>query len=505
MPMQAPPHQRVGGYQLQQTTSEIPPATLMPAIDLATNAPVLIELSRAARDDLGQRARLTARVTRLSAVIIGELAHTRRAETIDEGVLVVSERPPGEPLDELLAREGPLEAARAAAMVAEIARALDALHVAGLVYRTLSARAVFLDGRRTVLAPPLLTRRPRQVGPGRALPDLAYAPPEELTDARCIPSGDTYALACLAFEALTGAPPFTATSNRELVSAHVSAQPPLVSTRRGDLGAGVDPILTRALAKDPGERQQTAGELARSLAAALERDDEVADLPLPERTPTPPRCPFRSRARAAAHRPRPRRERPGQARPGQGRPGRGITVALLGVAALIAIAVVVLTSGGPTTSSVPHGRWRGTLTGTVANQPFRVPVELRLGGRLAGENNAAALSIITPNIASAPRVGAISLRSAAQRDDGSGVATILRVSAHGDTIEATSQLSQVAPGPGPNTFVAERGGRVIALGFAIGTGVRLTITGGKLWGEIVGAASSGPGLSYRAVLTGRRG
>src|SRR5213079_3346924 len=102
--------------------------------------------------------------------------------------------------------------------------------------------------------PPGLTRA------GQLLGSPPYMSPEQWQDpARVGPRADQYGLALLAFEALTGARPYSATTIEELAECHMSAAlPALPST----LPPAVHAVLARAAAKEPELRFDNLGDLA---------------------------------------------------------------------------------------------------------------------------------------------------------------------------------------------------------------------------------------------------
>src|SRR4051794_275013 len=119
----------------------------------------------------------------------------------------------GTDLHALLRREGRLAPGRAAAIVAQVASALDAAHAAGLVHRDVKPANVLLDGDDHVYLTDFgLTRLTssdtRITETGRWLGTVEYASPEQLRGERCDARSDVYALACVLFTALCGEPPF---------------------------------------------------------------------------------------------------------------------------------------------------------------------------------------------------------------------------------------------------------------------------------------------------------
>jgi serine/threonine protein kinase len=121
---------------------------------------------------------------------------------------------------------------------------------------------------------------------------------------------DEYALACSAFELLTGAPPFSRAEPTALMYAQVSEPPPALTSRRPDLPAAADGVLARALAKAPADRYASCREFADALRgafglAAYDSGPETIPPghPLTENAQTPcPETARRASARCAASR-----------------------------------------------------------------------------------------------------------------------------------------------------------------------------------------------------------
>ncbi|HEU0246784.1 MAG TPA: ABC transporter substrate-binding protein [Gaiellaceae bacterium] len=172
----------------------------------------------------------------------------------------------GTDLKRLLAGEAPLEQARALAIVSHVADALDAAHERGLVHRDVKPSNVLLDEREhPYLADFGLTRRlddPGSTSAGLSVGTPAYVAPEQIRGDTVDGRSDQYALACMLHECLTGEPPFRRPSEVALLFAHLEDEPPT-------LGNPLDPVLARALAKDPAERYSTCAELVGEARKAL--------------------------------------------------------------------------------------------------------------------------------------------------------------------------------------------------------------------------------------------
>jgi len=179
----------------------------------------------------------------------------------------------GTDLHRLLRDSGRLEPDRAAAIVNQVAGALDAAHAAGLVHRDVKPANVLLSGEHAYLADFGLTRLAgsdsQLTTAGHFLGTVDYMAPEQFhpgpTDARA----DVYALGCVLFAALTGAPPFLRDTVPATMLAHLHDAPPRPSDTRG-VPAAFDRVLARALAKSPEDRYPSAGDFGRAALAAAE-------------------------------------------------------------------------------------------------------------------------------------------------------------------------------------------------------------------------------------------
>jgi hypothetical protein len=114
-----------------------------------------------------------------------------------------------------------------------------------------------------------VTTSTRLTGAGHFMGTLDYISPERIEGHQADGRTDQYALACSAFEMLTGAPPFRSPEAAALMYAQLSQPPPPVTSRRPDLPAAVDQVFARALAKIPGDRYASCREFADAVRAAF--------------------------------------------------------------------------------------------------------------------------------------------------------------------------------------------------------------------------------------------
>ena len=157
----------------------------------------------------------------------------------------------GTDLHRLLRRDGRLEPLQAAEIVQQVAGALDAAHAAGLVHRDVKPANVLLSGDHAYLADFGLTRvaghDPRITATHEFLGTVDYMAPEQFRREAVDARADVYALGCVLYSALTGAPPFPRTTVPATMLAHMhdAAEPP--SSAPG-VPREFDRVLARALA-----------------------------------------------------------------------------------------------------------------------------------------------------------------------------------------------------------------------------------------------------------------
>ena len=181
----------------------------------------------------------------------------------------------GSDLKSLLAREGPLEPAKAVEIAAQVGAALDAAHEHGLVHRDVKPSNILLDARgHAYLTDFGLARRLGELAPSVAtevsLGTPAYASPEQISGGDVDGRADVYALGCLLYECLAGTVPYPRDSELAVLWAHLQEAPPAIPAYP-QLG----PVVSTALAKDRDDRYQTCGELVEAAREALGARDVV--------------------------------------------------------------------------------------------------------------------------------------------------------------------------------------------------------------------------------------
>jgi tRNA A-37 threonylcarbamoyl transferase component Bud32/tetratricopeptide (TPR) repeat protein/TolB-like protein len=175
----------------------------------------------------------------------------------------------GPTLRSRLVREGELPVAEAVRILRDVTDAVAAAHAQGVVHRDLKPENIMLSGRHALVADFGVAKAVREATgrhslttAGVALGTPTYMAPEQaaadpLTDHRA----DLYALGVLAYEMLTGEPPFVRSTPQAVLAAHVTEAPVPVTERRGTVPPALASLVMRCLEKRPADRPQRAEEL----------------------------------------------------------------------------------------------------------------------------------------------------------------------------------------------------------------------------------------------------
>jgi serine/threonine-protein kinase len=185
----------------------------------------------------------------------------------------------GESLRERIDRQGPLPIADVIRILRDVADALGHAHGLGVLHRDVKPDNILLVRHHALMtdfgvAKALRESRPsgdrrryeRTPSTGFALGTPAYMAPEQAAaDPTIDARADIYALGCVAYEMLTGKPPFSGRSAQKIIAAQVAERPVPLSFVRPDVGPRIETIVMRCLEKNPDHRWQEADDLVDAL------------------------------------------------------------------------------------------------------------------------------------------------------------------------------------------------------------------------------------------------
>lgn len=180
-------------------------------------------------------------------------------------------------------------------IVSAVADALDYAHDRGLLHRDIKPSNILLGkperGRRRILLADFgIARNTAEVSgltdTNVTLGTVNYAAPEQLMGSALDGRADQYGLASTAYHLLTGSPMFGASNPAVVISRHLNEPPPRLAQSHPELAA-LDPVLAKALSKNPGDRFPSCTEFANALRYASEPGRGAAPAPRPAMPPRP--------------------------------------------------------------------------------------------------------------------------------------------------------------------------------------------------------------------------
>ncbi|MCZ6690695.1 MAG: serine/threonine-protein kinase [Planctomycetota bacterium] len=248
---------------------------------------------QALREDSGERCAL--RVLKLDAVSdsvrafceearrLTRLSHPNLLSGIEAGLegppyFVAVQWAAGEVLGSVLRERGSLEESRAVEIVRDVARALESIHLAGLVHGGVHPRRILIPRAGSAKLMPL----------GAIVASETLSPEQVLGEALPGPASDLYSLGATFYCLLTGRAPFAGETSEEVMAKQLVESAPPVRALAPDVSEGAEEIVLKLLEKSPSDRYPDAG----ALLADLEGLISAPDLPAATAAtalPTPPR------------------------------------------------------------------------------------------------------------------------------------------------------------------------------------------------------------------------
>jgi serine/threonine-protein kinase len=310
----------------------------------------------------------------------------------DEGAnFIVMELIDGRGLERIISEEGPLLPERAAEMASDVARALERAHATGLVHRDIKPSNIMITsyGQTKVtdfgIARAIGDGEQTMTQTGMVIGTASYLSPEQAQGNPVDARSDVYALGCVLYEMLTGAPPFKGETPLSIAYKHVREDAEKPSMVNPDVPAALDAIVMKALAKNPDNRYQSAREMRDDLQRFV-AGEKVHATPLLAGTTTV--APAASSGTQVIHR---EEEEWVDDEPEKNRAGIYVVAALLilGVFALLAYLLANNLLGGDETTSavrVPDvvGEDQDEAREILEEKGFDVNIERKPSGKQEG-------------------------------------------------------------------------------------------------------------------------
>src|SRR3954471_17082856 len=282
------PGEEFAGHRIESVLGRGGMGVVYRVMDLRLNRPAALKLitpALSADEDFRRRfqreSQLAASVQQQDVVTIYQAGEAN-------GLLYITmELVQGTDLRELITQRGRIDMPTAAAIVTQLGAALDAAHACGLVHRDVKPANILIADAQPLhvyLTDFGLTKRTSsQSGltkTGLFVGTIDYAAPEQIKGWPVDARADVYAFGCVLFEMIAGQPPFRRENEYATMYAHTSEPPPALSSMAGGVSPALDAAVNRALAKEPENRFQSAGDFARAVAASVAGDTVIE----PERT-----------------------------------------------------------------------------------------------------------------------------------------------------------------------------------------------------------------------------
>jgi len=275
--------QLAGRYAIRRSLGGGGMSEVFLADDLELTRPVVIKVMSRELTSEGSLERFRREIGLAAALQHPQLVPVLSAGEVQHLPFYVMPFVEGESLRQRLDR-GPLSVRECVSMLLDVARALAFAHERGVIHRDIKPGNILLSRGSAVITDLGIakaisgTANPRRLDTrvtphsgdltvaGTSLGTPAYMAPEQVVgDPDANHRVDLYALGVVAYECLSGAPPFAGLSASQLRAAHLTTMPTSLRSRRAEIPPGLDALVLRCLAKDPAARPRDATEIVRAL------------------------------------------------------------------------------------------------------------------------------------------------------------------------------------------------------------------------------------------------
>jgi hypothetical protein len=276
----------VGGYRLRRVLGEGGMGKVYEAEDAATGRRVALKLIAAQYADSPDAVERFRREGRLASA----LAHPRCVFVLaaDEEAgrpYIVMELMPGETLEDLIRKQGPLSPEQALPRILDVIEGLKEAHRVGVVHRDVKPSNCFLERDDRVkigdfgLAKSLVSGA-HLTKTGSFLGTVLYAAPEQIKGEPIGPHSDVYSVAATLYCLLTGQAPFHGSDPAATLARAVSDAPPPMRSLRPELPQALDQVVLRGLERDRNRRWRNLEEFEAALRQFLPATFSLAGLSL---------------------------------------------------------------------------------------------------------------------------------------------------------------------------------------------------------------------------------
>jgi serine/threonine protein kinase len=288
-------------FQVQDYLGQGASGTIYKAEHVTLRRKVAIKVlhNELSRDDLAMER------FRREATTVAEIDNEHIVEIHDFGrapdgrLYLAMELLEGETLDIVLAREKTLSVERTADILIQVGEALMEAHAIGYVHRDLRPRNLYLAVRRGKanfvklldFGLSKLVESDSQAAStslGMTFGDPRYMSPEQARGDRIDRRADIYQLGCVAYEMLTGGPPFAGSRVFDILTKQVTEVPAPLPTKRPGVPLWMEAAVAKMLAKDPANRFATTTRMVEALRRGLDNGEVMEDEIARRRESIPP-------------------------------------------------------------------------------------------------------------------------------------------------------------------------------------------------------------------------
>lgn len=272
-----------GKYRIDERLSEGGMGTVYKGTHVLMDKTVAVKVLR---PSLAADEKIVARFSR-EARAASKISHPHALSVTDFGedengiVFLVMEYIDGQTLKDIIREQGPMPLARVVEIIKQVGGALDAAHAQGVVHRDLkSDNIMLLNTMNADYAQVLdfgiakIKEREGEYDPCLTAPDLVIGTPQYMSPEQCSQApdidarSDIYSLGVIIYEMLVGHVPFTGGSPTEIMLKQMQQPAPSILDERKDVPPAVAQVVARALAKQPHDRYDSAGQLIDDLTIA---------------------------------------------------------------------------------------------------------------------------------------------------------------------------------------------------------------------------------------------